>query len=266
MLIFLTIFLLAAVIFNLWYPNGFEDLLINTQWRDVPHQPTRYRGINNSGKLRMKRSSVTIVGVGKDIAARLPTFLPQVEFLASEFNYSQAAFVEGDSSDSSRELLMKWAAKSPKNRTIVTVASAKDKDSIGVFKGLILPREGKLSIARNHALDVIRKLPVTDFVVMVDMDVIGWNIYGVRDSFGRSSWDVICANGIIMHGMYRDTYAFRAKGIDTNHHKGGMDHDLYQISEAQRSKNREIVRVRQFDRIFMFLTIFPFPFLLSYTL
>jgi hypothetical protein len=245
-LVGVTICLFFAVLFNLWYPNGFEDLLINQEWRPVPNQPTRHNSISVHGKNVMKRSTATIVGVGRDVAHRLPKFLKQVEVLGQEFNFSRAVFVEGDSSDNTRSILFKWAALSPKNRTIVTVASIQDKDTIGNFKGLPLPREGRLSIARNHALEAVRKIhPESDYLIMIDMDVIGWNLYGIRDSFGRPSWDVMCANGIIMHGMYRDTYAFRAKGIDTNHHRGGSDHALYNISVEERLLNRETMRVRQ---------------------
>lgn len=246
----LTLCLFPIALFHLWYPQGFDDLLINAEWRHVPNQPTQQHLVGEQGRRRMRQSSAMIVGVGKDIEHRLPSFLRQVEALSAAFNESRAVFVEGDSSDHSREKLQAWASKSPTNRTIVTVTSSGDKDTIGVFQGLKLPREGRLAIARNHVLDALRKLPRMDFIIMVDMDVIGWNIHGIQDSFGRPSWDVICANGIIMHGMYRDTYAFRSKDIDTNHHKGGGDHLLYNISAAQKQKNREIVRVSPLTRLF----------------
>jgi len=248
-LLIVTLILFSAVLFNLWYPNGFEDLMINQEWQPVPNQPTRFVSIGEHGKAVMRKSTATIVGVGRDVADRLPHFLAQVETLSQQFNYSQAVFVEGDSSDNSRAMLLKWAAASPKNRTIVLVSNKQDTDTFGNFKGLKLPREGRLSIARNVLLSAVRNLTrQSEYVVMVDMDVIGWNLYGIRDSFGRTGaanphWDVMCGNGIILHGLYRDTYAFRSPGIDTNHHKMGADHDLYNITGQQAKLNRANVRV-----------------------
>lgn len=234
--------LISALIFTFWYPQGIEDLLINQEWKAVKYQPTKFPALGKIGNERMKTTSVTFLGVGKNVAHRLPIFLPQVDELAQYFNYSQAVFVEGDSDDGSNELLKKWALLSPRNRSIVTVSNKNDLDTIGPFKGLKMPREGRLTFARNAGLQEIHRLPKTEYIIMIDMDIIGWNIFGVQDSFGRPSWDVICSNGIILHGMYRDTYAFRSKGINTNHHLGGSDHSLYNITARQRLKNRQIVR------------------------
>lgn len=62
-------------------------------------------------------------------------------------------------------------------------------------------------------------------------------------SFGRPSWDAICANGVILQGVFRDTYAFRTQQINTNHHLNGDDHLLYNISKAERVGNRRMVKV-----------------------
>jgi hypothetical protein len=56
----------------------------------------------------------------------------------------------------------------------------------------------------------------TDFVINLDLDVVGWDLIGLLDSFGRKNWDVMCAHGIMSRGVYRDTYAFRMPGTDTN--------------------------------------------------
>ena len=82
-------------------------------------------------------------------------------------------------------------------------------------------------------------------MIVVDLDILGWNFAGVANSFGlRAShmkWDVMCSNGILMHGVYRDTYAFRAADINTNHHLAGEDYEKYNISIEQHSINRQIL-------------------------
>ena len=40
--------------------------------------------------------------------------------------------------------------------------------------------------------------------------VLGWDVNGIVNSFNyHTIWDVVCANGLMFHGEYRDTYAFR---------------------------------------------------------
>ena len=109
-----------------------------------------------------------------------------------------------------------------------------------------MSREGRLAIARNVALKELHKLPPTEYIIIIDLDVLGWDMNGVADSFGRRDWDVICANGILVHGVYRDTYAFRTKELNTNHHWAGGDHGDYNITDEQSEKYRETVKVRLF--------------------
>ena len=42
-----------------------------------------------------------------------------------------------------------------------------------------MPREGRLSEARNLALRELYKLPRTDYVIMIDLDILGWDMKGV---------------------------------------------------------------------------------------
>ncbi len=239
---------ISLSVFTIWYPQGIEDFLINQEWLGVRNQALPTNKFSEVGKEEMARSSVTVLGVAKNIAHKLPTFLPSIEQLVSYFPESQAVFVEGDSSDETLQILQNWASHSKQNRTVYSVSSINEKEKIGVFAGKLMPREGRLAAARNHALNVLHSLPKkTKYVIIVDLDVVGWNILGIQDSFGRPSWDVMCANGVLMYGVYRDTYAFRMKGITTNHHLGGLDHGLYNMTAKQRVKNREMLRVSIFN-------------------
>jgi hypothetical protein len=110
----------------------------------------------------------------------------------------------------------------------------------------VLPREGRISLARNTALDVYRKSSFdADYIIAFDVDVLGWDIGGVQDSFGQKDrWDAVCSHGVILHGLYRDVYAFRAPGLNTNHHLSGDDHLQYNISAPQSADHRRALMVR----------------------
>jgi hypothetical protein len=262
----------------IFYPVGFEDLLINQGFLSVRPQALITNTYAEKGMQKMKRSSVTIIGIARNVAISLPTILPQVELLGENFATSHVIFVEGDSSDYSRHLLNQWAAISPTNRTILESSSRHLRDTQGVFINKSLPREGRIAAARNVALNYLQhslnksnmylkstlsqdldpvsgnqgqdsKYPNLDsrylgldqgYTIILDLDIIGFNLLGVADSLGRGHWDVMCATGIILFGRYRDVYALRdrTRGIVNNHHRSGDDHAMYGISEVERKINR----------------------------
>lgn len=204
----------------------------------------------------------------------------------------------------------------------------------GPFSTHNMPREGRLALARNLALAELSTMPVTDYVIMIDMDIIGWDINGIIDSFSqrvpvvssdepisspnttssssespgrvraryttsdtsvdhtsvgvsdtgisrhtgevnnqisetegeseddpsvvssgngpnsdstknkKHKWDVICSNGIILHGVYRDIYAFRVGNLNTNHHWAGQDGADYGLADSDLARRRQDLNVR----------------------
>ncbi len=254
-LLCLWIFLVAVTRMDLC---NFQDFLINQELVNVPTMNKNSLSVAEftlNGTKEMKLSSVSIIGVGKDIGVKLKIFLRQVEDLANLFNHSQVIFAEGDSIDGSNRILKEWEAVLPSERKILTVSSRNQSDDVGIFSGLKLPREGRISFARNEVLAELRKRPATDFVIAIDMDILGWDMGGVVDSFSRSqTWDGICAHGILLHGLYRDTYALRTMDLNNNHHLCGHDHLMYNISGAQMKLNRINYQVRALNNSFAFLT------------
>lgn len=197
---------LLVVIFTLLsvagvcYTIPLEDLLVNQGIMTVPDQPIfDRRPTTEQGRKLMAAHSVAIVGVGKDSADNLVGVLHQIEVLAGFFASSRAILIDGDSTDGSTKLLQDWTNASQSNRTL-KVVKAPLLESSGPFAGRLLPREGRISQARNTALDLLATMPPTDYIIMLDLDIVGWNQMGVVDSFGRPSWDGICSNGVLLAG------------------------------------------------------------------
>eukprot|EP01031_Cornospumella_fuschlensis_P039982 gene39982-48704_t len=241
------------------YPITMEDILINQEVLPVRDQELLTSSFLPKGRSLMERSHLTILGVARDVSPQLSRVLPQLEKLSAYFHSSQVIFVEGDSVDDSFARLQDWANLSPSNRTVLQVSAKNMKDTFGVWAGKDLPREGRIALARNTGLEEYLKHPVPlpsalsledGYVLVLDLDIVGFNVNGVIDSFGRrgeedkegENWGVVCAQGIILHGIYRDTYALRTPSIFTNHHTQGGDHNRYNISVEQRSEFVEKVR------------------------
>ena len=224
----------------------FEDFLINqeilpprTKWDRMPGRSATVR----QGLAVMRASNITFIGIARDIGPHLIKVLPQLENLAKEFKYSRAIFVEEQSVDNTPEILQKWAARSPSNRTVLLHYFYDHHEQVGFFKGRKMPREGRLAASRNKALQTLHKMSdKTDYVIVVDLDIVGFDPNGVADSFARRGssmqWDVICANGIMMHGTYRDTFAFRTeKWNNTNIHWWDHEpHDLYNLTQHDKDQ------------------------------
>jgi hypothetical protein len=231
--------------------GSLEDLLINERWQEpkTEWRPSESRHSSHPGRSVMWKTNVTFLGVGRNLGSRLPIVLQQIEMLGNEFAYSRAIFVEGGSSDNTSAILRDWAkSSSSSNRTVITMPGNDSFEKLGHFAGLKLPREGRLSNARNVGLSELYRLAetglITEYVIVVDLDVLGWDPYGVSDSFVKSSsWDVICANGVLLHGVYRDTYAFRTPKLNTNHHWAGNDELLYNITSEEKKKHRQNLKV-----------------------
>lgn len=195
----------------------FSDLLYNQEYSTsfISQASIKY---STRGYDVMKNSTITFIGVAKDADKNIHNVLSHISLLSAFFHSSRAVFVEGDSSDNTLENMKKWAQLSPTNRTILSHTSVGLVDKYNYNSNFSMPREGRIASARNVALEYLKKQSATDYILVVDMDVFSWDDIGIMDSFGRTDWDVMCAHGVYLHGIYRDSYAFRAPGIDTNHH------------------------------------------------
>ena len=229
-----------------------DDFLINEKWREprTAWKQVDPRNPLSSGRPSLMNTNVTFLGVGRNLGSRLPIILRQIEMLSNEFSYSRSIFVEGGSTDDTPKILKDWADRGVPlhNRTVITMIDDDEVEQTGYFKGKKMPREGRLSNARNVGLSELYRMSHegvrTEYVIVIDLDVLGWDPYGVLDSFKKfNAWDVVCANGILLHGVYRDTYAFRTDTLNTNHHWAGNDEVMYNISIEEKKSFRHNLKV-----------------------
>lgn len=223
------------------------DFLINEKWVGLKSHGKSYDS-HASSHQSMGFTNVTFLGVGRNLGPSLPLVLNQIAFLSHEFGSSRAIFVEGGSKDNTSQILQSWVDSSPTNRTLIIMGADDAFESSGHFTGMKLPREGRISNARNMGLSELYRVAEqgikTEYVIVVDLDILGWDPSGVKDSFQRSSlWDVVCANGILLHGVYRDTYAFRTEKLNTNHHWAGNDELMYNITVEEKKHYRHNLKV-----------------------
>jgi hypothetical protein len=238
----LLLLLCVCYIISRSYPYVASDTLINLKFIQPKEQPLLHNEHAIAGRKKAASLTVTFLGLAKNSGSSLPNVLRQLDQLSWSFKSSQALFIVGSSEDDTYELIKQYQKKSLHNRTIAT-GSFHYEDDVAIRHGLphLKTREGRIASVRNYALQELSKLPATDFVIMIDMDIIGFNVPGVLDSFGRlPSWDVMCANGIVLYGIYRDVFALRTKTIQyTNHHVWHHDQsENVNITEAEIAMNR----------------------------
>jgi glycosyltransferase involved in cell wall biosynthesis len=183
----------------------------------------------------MSTASVSIVGLGLNVADRLPNVLSQIESLASSFKYTQFVYVNGKSTDDSEEIFRKWQSSPRLNSkldyaTITTPIGVPENDNTDLFRHKVLPREGRLAYSRNHGIAQLQSLPKTDYIIVMDLDIRGWDENGIATTFSHDNWDVMCSRGVNLYGIYRDTYAVRSKTLHTNHHTAGQDFYKYNLT------------------------------------
>lgn len=239
------IFLIVAVCVHCIFASlrlveNTRDLLINERYLSIPK--FGFPGIKSvpaATVLHLRESHATFLCVGKNIENTMENILRQIDELGVLFGAFDVLFVDGNSTDESKRIFENFAfqRRNAVKTKFVSVPSENLYELEGPFQGHKMPREGRIAIARNEGLKMLNSdgLGHTGFnhsyVIMIDADVLGWDLHGVIDTFGkRDSWDVVCANGVMFNGIYRDTYAFRSSSLDTNHHWTGSDLSSYNVS------------------------------------
>jgi hypothetical protein len=240
-------FLQSIAYFMNAFPDALRDFLLNQGLADVDAAPKRDSAASHNGRTIMRQAKTAVIGVGKNLNMQhIDSILSQIGDLSEQFQDYHALLIVDEPSPILATTLQNWAEADPSRReTMQTAPMTVNKWSDGIERPL--PREGRIAAARNTGLKALQRSGFhADYVIAVDLDILGWDLGGIEDSFGQSNqWDAVCANGVILHGMYRDVYAFRAPGLNTNHHLSGDDALSFNVTARERSRSRALLQVRR---------------------
>lgn len=203
-----------------------SDIAYNTGWRATPPSIAD-AGLAEKGRGRMLSSRAAIVGlVGRGDECAFNHFAPQIEHLASMFESADIVLIVppiGDDALSQR--LLSWQGERTEGNFLIPEHAGEEDYSSSVRyecgegcrelegTGCDCKRFRRIGAFRNQALLELRRLEEArgayDFVISIDPDLWGIDPRGVAESFSFDGWNAICANGVMAHGMYWDTIAFR---------------------------------------------------------
>lgn len=141
---------------------------------------------------------VLILGIGKNIEGSLSNTISSIEKLGSHFLDYQVIIYENNSTDETKKLLKKWAAK---NTHVKVVCETISEGKIAKQTRMkIRNRTEILAWARNRVLDIAMESKFDSFkyVVWADLDfTIPWDVDNVVDTIlhPEQDWDAVLANG-----------------------------------------------------------------------
>jgi hypothetical protein len=233
---------------------------ITTKERYISHQKL---GLETASKSR-----VVICGLIRDAEDKIDAILKKkMESMGRLFKDYHILIVENNSTDKTREKLLKWSSQNPKVTILgcgvnaeechISIASTKT-DGHNIDRSRIT----KMTVLRNIYLDHIRHsdLKNYDFGIVWDIDTLG-TVYldGVIDTIAKFTLNPstagICAYGIYRWGLltlYYDTYAHLDVG-EKLHIKDKFWHDVKKGLFTKYSRGDDLVEV---DSCFSGFTVY----------
>lgn len=213
------ILLVYLMVKNYWRVQvgfGGENLSINGY---PEHPDSKYLQIESLGSVKAKTQKIVICTLVRDTSKMVEHLKKKVESIGSLFGDYRVLVVENDSSDNTRDKMLKWSNENPRVSVLgcgVNVPECKLNLPKTVGHSVSFNRIKKMCHLRNVCLDHAKKVyPDFDYLAMWDLDILGvlYN-HGVLHSVGlfnlEPSIDAICAYGIYKWGsvgIYYDTYA-----------------------------------------------------------
>jgi hypothetical protein len=195
-------------------PSLFDEGLFPVRY---PRLQAGYDNDVTNGYVKMANSKVIILGLARDIAHMLPWTIPRIEKTGELFADYRVCVYENDSSDITSLALRGWEASNKK----VWVESEEVGDPINP-PTRCLNRMERMAKYRNRLRRCVRTInrqdPSFDHVIIVDMDLPGgWSYDGLANTFGKTGWDAVASNGMLLkhdHILQYDAWAFRRHGSD----------------------------------------------------
>jgi len=181
--------------------------------------PPLSREAVENGQKFMSQQSVLICGLAQNCAGRLPGMLFQLEALGNLFGKYNVVVVENDSTDETAVILEDWVDRNP-NVSITRFTYLKSPPQPTLHSRyspawFSADRIQRICFARNIYLDQVSAYQ-TDFVIVVDMDLLGISLDGISSSFSTPErWQAVASNGLrytlrspFRQSVYWDTYAY----------------------------------------------------------
>ena len=182
------------------------------------------RHLHETGLEYMSNHSVVICGIARDCSSQLSKLAPKLEALGNRFKTYKILVIENDSEDDTAETILAWAAKNQNvipilfsaNREAVTQQDITAKES----RDFNHSRISRIAFARNLYLHELQNHKQTDYVIVLDLDIMGFSIPGIASSFEqRNEWDCATSSGLrytlrspFSSSVYWDTYAYEPCG------------------------------------------------------
>lgn len=189
----------------------------------------------------MMDCTVIIGLLARDCKDSLIRNIPRIERLGSFFTDHHIVVVENDSVDGTQQILHDWAVRNGKV-VVDSFTNCSRRLADCSYK-----RINQMASLRNRLLEDIKKLPASDFVLMMDVDIYDFDVDGVIDciSHAPDDWGGLMANGRVMLpnqkiNIYQyDQFAFM--GCDED-----ISDTIYFLPRRGRLLNTEVQRCEYF--------------------
>lgn len=165
------------------------------------------------GYERMRQTSVVICGLVRDSYEALGRTIPQVEATGELFDDFSVVVYENDSKDLTRMVLQGWQRDSP----YVHLMGENRDDPVNPPLRC-LERAARMAYYRNQVRqEVAQEYTTFPYVIVIDLDLAGWSLDGLANTFGHDGWDFVGANGLLYQSesaapVHYDAWAWRWHG------------------------------------------------------
>ena len=165
----------------------------------------------------IKDSKIIVCSIVRNAARGLKRNIPIIETICASFKDYKIFVYENDSTDNTKELLIKWKNTFPSKIEIITEnidpTSTVPHNVKSVNPFYSKARISKMVSCRNQYMEMIEKKKWdADYLMVVDLDVAQLYIQAILTSFSSNiEWDAVTAFGYSLSPKlkrrYHDTYA-----------------------------------------------------------
>jgi len=140
-----------------------------------------YADVFAEGALIAAKSKVVFVGIARQIGGILPTSLGRISDMSKHFAETSVVIVENDSTDTTKEVLTKFAAANPERVVVEMTDNGRPH-----FRGFEAARVQAYAEYRNRCLELAKEhYGDADYVIVVDLDPWGgWSVHGIINGIG----------------------------------------------------------------------------------